>query len=316
MMNYVEVHADDYGISAHASKDILSCVKAGKLDSISVITNMTAYDAAASELVAEWDTLVKKPLLTIHLNFLEGHCVSDPALVPHLVNEKGYFAVGFGKLLAWSFSPTGYQTIKQELKTEMKAQTERFIQHFGMERPLRFDGHQHTQMIPIVSNALLELIREEQYQVSYVRVTREPIRAYLKAFSLWTSYAPINWVKNALLNVLSPILESKLAKVDLVCEQTSTGEMRDKVPCKRMYLWGVVMSGCMDERRVNKLLTNMRRQSERRNRHLEILFHPGSLIKEEMGEEFCDLGANRFHLSKNRSKEFEAVMELTLSGKE
>ena len=40
----------------------------------------------------------------------------------------------------------------------------------------------------------------------------------------------------------------------------------------------------MDERRVNRLLATMCRQSERRHRHLEILFHPGSLIKEEMGE--------------------------------
>ena len=71
MTDFVEVHADDYGISAHASKDILSCIKAGKLDSISVITNMTAYEEAASELVAIWNTLVKKPLLTIHMNFME-----------------------------------------------------------------------------------------------------------------------------------------------------------------------------------------------------------------------------------------------------
>ena len=69
MTYFVEVHADDYGISTHASKDILSCIRAGKLDSISVITNMTAYDEAATELVGAWNTLVKKPLLTIHLNF-------------------------------------------------------------------------------------------------------------------------------------------------------------------------------------------------------------------------------------------------------
>lgn len=312
MTDFVEVHADDYGISRHASTDILSCIKAGKLDSISVLTNMTAYEEAASELVAVWNTLVKKPLLTIHMNFMEGHCVADPASVPHLVNEKGYFAVGFGKLLAWSYVPAMYQIVKQELKTEIKAQTERFIQYFGTDRPLRFDGHQHTQMIPVVYHALLELIQEEQYPVSYIRVTREPIRAYLKMFSLWTTYAPINWVKNGLLNLFSPFLESKLSKVDWKYEHTSTGERRNTIPCKRMYLWGVVMSGCMDERRVNKLLANMCRQSERRHRHLEILFHPGSLIKEEMGEEFCNVGANNFHLSQNRSKEFEAVMELNL----
>lgn len=309
-MNTIEIHADDYGISSHASKDILSCIKAGKLDSISVITNMSAYDDAAKELVSEMDLLEKKPLLTVHLNFLEGHCMADPKEVPHLVNEKGLFSIGWGTLFKWNFSGQK-EMIKKELKCEIKAQTERFLQYFSECGPLRFDGHQHTQMIPLVYTALLEVIKEENYQVSYIRVTREPMRAYLKAVSLWPSYAPINWVKNVLLNLLSAGLENKLSKMNLVTERDSKGNMRDTIPCRRMYLWGVVMSGCMNKERVHKLLGNMKKQAKSSNRHLEILFHPGSLVKEEMGEEFCDQGANKFHLSKNRSIEFEAVMDLT-----
>lgn len=309
-MSHMEVHADDYGISLHASKDILSCIKAGKLDSISVITNMSAYDEAAKELVYEMSSLEKRPLLTVHLNFLEGHCCANVEDVPHLVNEKGYFSIGWGTLFKWNFS-TQKETIKRELKAEVKAQTKRFLQYFSECGPLRFDGHQHTQMIPLVYNALLEVIQEEAYEVSYIRVTREPMRAYLKAFSLWTSYKPINWVKNVLLNLLATGLELKLNKMNLAFERDSHGELRDTVPCRRMYLWGVVMSGCMNEQRVHKLLGNMTKQAKNRNRHLEILFHPGSLVSEEMGEEFCDLGANKFHLSKNRSIEFEAVMDLT-----
>ena len=48
--------------------------------------------------------------------------------------------------------------IKKELKEEIKAQTERFIEYFGDDKPLRFDGHQHTQMLPICYWALLEAV--------------------------------------------------------------------------------------------------------------------------------------------------------------
>ena len=50
--------------------------------------------------------------------------------------------------------------VKKELKAEIAAQTERFRKAFGTRLPLRFDGHQHTQMIPVVYWALLEVIVE------------------------------------------------------------------------------------------------------------------------------------------------------------
>ena len=40
----VDIHADDFGESVHASEDILDCLKAGKLDSISVLANMSCFE--------------------------------------------------------------------------------------------------------------------------------------------------------------------------------------------------------------------------------------------------------------------------------
>ena len=46
------------------------------------------------------------------------------------------------------------------------------------------------------------------------------------------------------------------------------------------------MSGHMDEERVRKLLPSMVKKAEKKGRILEILFHPGRVLEEEISEEF------------------------------
>ena len=67
----------------------------------------------------------------------------------------------------------------------------------------------------------------------------------------------------------------------------------------------------MDEERVKRLLPAMKESAQKRGRNLEILFHPGTVLQEELGEEFCNHGANGFHVSEGRHVEYEAVMSLT-----
>lgn len=48
-MSKIDIHADDYALSPNTSEDILQCLRAGKLNSISVLTNMSCYDAYAEK---------------------------------------------------------------------------------------------------------------------------------------------------------------------------------------------------------------------------------------------------------------------------
>ncbi len=299
-MKAMDIHADDYALSAGASEDILTCIRAGRLDSISVLTNMSCYGFYAGLYAEErksgaWK---KDPLLTVHLNFMEGRALAARGEVAGLVDGRGYFNLSWGKLLLWSFCPWKYAKAKKGLKAEIKAQTAAFLTYFGGEQPLRFDGHQHTQMIPIVYRALLEAIREEGYRVSYIRVTKEPILPFIREASLWKTYRPVNWVKNLLLNILSPVMERRVRKV--------TGQ-------KPMFLWGVLLSGNMDEKRVSKLFPAMKKQSAERGRTLEILFHPGYSKREEMGEEFVSEDAKRFYCSEGRRREYGTVMNAEIA---
>lgn len=305
-MQVIEIHADDYCLSHHGSEDILNCIRAGKLDSISVLTNMTCYEEFAEKYIKEKNTFPHKPLLTVHLNFMEGHCLAEPALVPHLVDENGYFNISWATLFIWNYSPKKIMIIKKELKEEIKAQTEKFIRFFGNTAPLRFDGHQHTQMIPLVYWALLEVIVEQRYYTQYIRITREPVIPYLSEFSLWKTYKPVNWIKNILLNFLATNMEKTIEenRPDWQCKNTP------------MFLWGVVMSGHMDSTRFHKLLPKMKKQAEKKGRHLEILFHPGTVLIEELTEEFCNKDANEFHISSGRHLEYETVMSIRAEEKE
>ena len=44
-MPQIDIHADDYALTVHTSHDILSCLRAGKLDSISIVPNTACFRA-------------------------------------------------------------------------------------------------------------------------------------------------------------------------------------------------------------------------------------------------------------------------------
>ena len=62
---------------------------------------------------------------------------------------------------------------------------------------------------------------------------------------------------------------------------------------KPMYLWGLIMSGHMDEKRIRQLLTDIEKKGKSITaRMLEILFHPGQVLREEISDEFSQEDAN------------------------
>ena len=70
------------------------------------------------------------------------------------------------------------------------------------------------------------------------------------------------------------------------------------------------MSGHMDYARIRKLYEAMSRKAEQNNRVLEILFHPGLTLPDEVSDELGASAAEDFYLSANRHVEKEAVMTL------
>lgn len=294
-MDGIDIHADDFGESLHASEDILECLKAGKLDSISVLSNLDCFAQCVARYREEQKEFPAEPKLSVHLNFIEGRCLADSGRVPLLADREGYFETSWGKLFLHSFLP-GRKKLKGQLKEEIRLQAEAVRRAFPEMKKLRFDSHQHTHMIPVVADALFEVIAENGWQTEYIRNAKEPLLPFLREVSLYRTYRPVNFVKNLILNFCSRLMEGRLKRLGLA----------------PMYMWGLVMSGHMDRERVARLLAAMRRKARKDGRVLEILFHPGQVAKEEITSEFRQEDAIRFYVSGDRQTEKATVMGLKI----
>lgn len=286
-------HSDDYGISENASKVIISCIDKGIIRSISVIPNMSYFDESMQLLNAERQNHSVK--INVHLNIMEGYCVAKKEKLKLLVDEKGLFKLSWGKLLLLSIFKS--KQLSKELNIEFRAQIEKVLNRLPQSYRLRMDSHQHTHMIPGVFKTLVECVEKEDYDVEYIRVAAEKVWPFLRAYSLWKTYKPINVIKNVLLNLFGFYDTYLLNKC---------------VGIKASCFMGVIFSGHMDIKRVEKILANMQKEADG---SLEVLFHPGSVLKHELGTEFNKETFNNFHLSTDRKVEERAVKSDVLKSK-
>lgn len=301
----LDIHADDYALTVHTSRDILECMKKGKLDSISVLTNMSCSGKCMELLAGTIPELPFLPAMSIHLDFVEGRCLAGSGETPLLAKEgSDYIGLSWGKLFLLSFHPVRRNAVKAQLKKEIRAQITagqkeilrciKIAEEHQVpcrQKGLRIDAHQHAHMIPVVWEALTEVLEEERYAVEYIRNSKEVLGVFLSDISLWKTYRPINFVKNRLLSVYS-------YRAD---RYTKAHQM------KQMYLWGLIMSGRMDYDRIVRLYPRLAKKAEQDGRTLEILFHPGLTLSEEVSEEIGEEAAADFYLRDDRHVEMEAV---------
>lgn len=307
-MSRIDIHADDYALTVNTSKDMLDCMKAGKLNSISIVPNTSSFDQCMDMMYEAIPSLPFLPLMSVHLDFVEGRSLAGFGEVPLLTRaDSDLMGLSWGGLFKLSYMPWKRGEAKRQLKKEIKAQIERIQRAIDRcrkiaesnsiscaQKGLRIDSHQHAHMIPVVWEAVTEVVEEEGYDLEYIRNSKEVLGVFLAETSLWKTYRPVNFVKNRLLSLYS-------YKVDRY----------DKAHHKeQMYLWGLIMSGRMDYERIQKLYGAMNRKAERDNRALEILFHPGITLPEEVTGEIAREAVETFYLLEDRHIEKEAVMKL------
>ena len=304
----IDIHADDYALTVNTSKDMLECMKAGKLNSISIVPNTSVFEECMAMMYEAIQTLPFLPVMSVHLDLVEGRSLAGDGEVPLLTRpDSDLMGLSWGGLFKLSYMPWKRREAKAQLKKEIKAQIERtqkaiercreIAESNGIscaQKGLRLDSHQHAHMIPVVWEAVTEVVEEEGYPLEYIRNSKEVLGVFLAETSLWKTYRPINFVKNRLLSLYS-------YKVDRY----------DKLHHKeQMYLWGLIMSGHMDYERIQKLYGAMTRKAEHDNRVLEILFHPGITLPEEVTGEVAREAVETFYLLEDRHIEKAAVMKL------
>lgn len=262
----IEFHADDYGLFPTQSHRILDCRRNGNLNGVSIMPNSPHMRECVSDLYP----FLKDVAVTVHLNLIEGDSLSK---APLLMNEKGHLDCSFGNLLLRSFLP-GRGKLRQQLKQELRAQIQAVRNALPEGTALRLDGHAHYHMLPVVFDAMMDVIRQEDLPVTYIRIPREYLRLYLPYMGKLRDFSPINLVKVLVLNALTLRARMKYGKFLNRLEQ-------------KLFL-GVCMSGRMYYENVTLLLPKARKLAAARGKDLEILGHPGGVYEpEEIAQITC-----------------------------
>lgn len=295
----LDFHADDYGISQNSCNDIITLLEKGCLNSISILPNMKSFNYAIKEFQNFKEKhLENKVNVSVHINFMEGHCCANPKDIPDLIDENGFFKISWGSLFKWNYNLLKRKVIKKQLQVEIIAQTKKCLDAgIVSAQGLRFDSHQHTHMIPIVFDALISAVNELKQQnikTEFIRNTQDPIIPYVKVKDIRKSFSKINLIKCLILNYYSYKVRKLLGKMEL------------PVP----YLCGVFFSGYMDYERLEKVLPFYAKNPINQKRNMELLFHPGKVLQDEITEEFVKPDFITFHLSKGREIEYNSIIKL------
>ena len=272
--------ADDYGISRSSNTRIEECLKKGVLNKISVLPNGDVSDFK-ERLLGE------NIKLSLHLNLVEGCPLSKKKDVSLLVTDKGFFKHSFIGLFFLSLFGNR-RLLEKQLYNEIKAQIDFWKNKMGEHTPILIDSHQHTHMIPLIFRTLMQVIREEDITVEYIRIPAEPILPFIKSPSLYLTFSPVGLVKQWLLKFLNLVNRREFKKANI----------------KSAAFLGILFSGRLTEDKINKLLSHYKKQNE----NIEIAFHAGYVDRGESLIDGCRPGFKKFYYSKWRRKEYNTLI--------
>ena len=297
----IDFHADDYGASVHNSERILELIRAGSADSVSVIVNMSCYGECMKLLRESWDGFPRKPLLSAHINLIDGRMLSSGENGEIIRNSWG--RLFFRRLIPGRKRNELKQFIAAETEAQLRAFTEEtkdLRDENGKPIALRIDSHVHTHMIPLVFRALEETLDRTglRERVSFIRCSTEPLFMFLFTPGVAGTVSPVSIVKNVTLHLLSHFVRNRLRR-----ENIGTGR-----------IFGVAMTGEMDLKRVKRLLPKMEKYARKKDAYLEVLSHPGRVLPEELSDEYGPDDRKAF-LSPNRDTEYETFTEIRKAGR-
>ena len=278
--------ADDYGLCDIASAHIQECIDKGALNKVSIFPNFDRVDLNKINNN-------KNIRISLHLNLVEGKCMSAPSEIDLLADENGNLKHTFQGLLKLNLLHR--KKFEAQAYKEIKAQVMFWKSILPKDIPFCIDSHQHTSMIPAVFKALLKVLNDEKIDLEHIRIPAEPLLPFIKTPSLYFTYSGINIIKQWLLNFLW-LINKKEAK-------------KHNIPIS--YFLGILFSGEMDEKRVSRILEKYIKLAKKNDKDIEVLFHPGYLDKNEPDFKNKNIVFKKFYLSENRKTEFDSVMKIS-----
>jgi len=157
----VIINADDFGLSPGVNRGVLSAFRDGVVTSTTLLANMAGFDDAAAIARDNPDLPVG-----IHLSLVWGRPVSDPALVPTLVDRQGRLARSAGALGVRAMLG---RLSEDQMRIEFAGQVRKVLDAGVV--PTHLDTHKHIHVLPGVARALVSVAGE--FGIRKVRLPRE-----------------------------------------------------------------------------------------------------------------------------------------------
>lgn len=213
-MKRLIVNADDFGLAESVNDGIIASHDFGVLTSASLLANGSALaHATASGL--QYPGLS----LGVHLNLSSGAPVSNAALVPSLVNERGelYLSpVRLGVALLCRRIPL------EHIRAELRAQVIKIFD--AGVTPTHLDGHLHVHVLPQIAPLVIEIARE--FCIRCIRCPAEDLETSLPL--LWRHGGAFlaKWNRSAIaygVTSLARPFREQLRAAGLVCPDAFCG---------------------------------------------------------------------------------------------
>ena len=173
----VYLHADDFGLTKKTTDDILECIDAGVINSVSIMANGYAFEYAAEQL------LIRKSLninLVLHINLDQCMALSGISL---LTDEQGQLNQRFEKLLLSNFFSTAKLKcqLKEAVMREIEMQIKKTLPLFdALAKVLKIDSERCSHFVPLVFESIMSL--SDRYPIRSIRFFDMPFSSILVKF--------------------------------------------------------------------------------------------------------------------------------------
>ncbi len=196
------VNADDLGADPNVDLGILEGFRNGIVSSATLLITFAPHweRSAAAAQEAGLPT-------GLHLSLTHGFAVSERALIPDLVDERGRFAKSAGQLIAMGFRGRAQrERFYDQIEIELDAQIKRVLSK-GF-RLTHVDSHQHVHMNPNIYEIVERVAAENG--IPAMRFVREPFFAFQFTYGLVDNLKRNNFLKAFLVQTLANRIKPKL----------------------------------------------------------------------------------------------------------
>jgi predicted glycoside hydrolase/deacetylase ChbG (UPF0249 family) len=287
----VVLHADDLGISRGITDRIIQTHRRGAVKRTGILANGEAFDYAV-------ERLKENPGLSwsVHLNLVEGRSLVSKRM-RLLVDPRGCFKRDFlGLLLLPILAPWCRAELRREIRSELDAQVRR-VRNALNPNALRIDSHRYVHLLPFVLSVVVE--RAAEWTVRDIRIVNEPLYTAGGGVRGLAGLITPNLLKLFVLRFLSGICRKRLRRRGFSYPKASLG---------------VLYSGCMTARIVDRGLRRISRRAPAEDAEVEVLFHPGPADPEDRFVWRDNPRQARFYFSPGRGVETAAALSPELHG--